>query len=81
MRRPEQWKKFSSNTNCDFDLIPIMLKHKLIQEVAIPKVCMKLYQNQAINESIGLLRTATFTLTLALESIMIQFQPYEIGKK
>ena len=28
-----------------------MLKHKLIQDVAIPKICMKLYQNQVINES------------------------------
>ena len=33
-----------------------MLKYKLIQDVAIPKICMKLYQNQAINESIGLLK-------------------------
>ena len=29
-------KKFSSNSNCDLDLIPIMLKHKLIKDVAIP---------------------------------------------
>ena len=50
-------KKFSSNSNCDLDLIPIMLKHKLIKDVAIPKICMKLYQNQAINKSIGLLTT------------------------
>ena len=48
-------KKVFSNSNCDLDLIPIMLKHKLIQDVAIPKISMKLYQNQAINESIGLL--------------------------
>ena len=50
-------KEFSSNSNCDLDFIPIMLKHKLIQDVAIPKICMKLYQNQSINESIGLLTT------------------------
>ena len=50
-------KKFSSNSNCDLDLIPIMLKHKLIKDVAIPKISMELYQNQAINESIGLLTT------------------------
>ena len=57
MRRPEQKKKISSNSSCDIDLNSIMLKHKLIQEVAIPKICMKLYQNQSINESIGLLTT------------------------
>ena len=57
MRRPEQRKKFSLNSNCDLDLIPIMLKHTLIQDVAIPKICMKLYQNQTINESIGVLTT------------------------
>ena len=31
-------KKFSSNSNSDLDLSPIMLKHKLIQDVAIPKI-------------------------------------------
>ena len=40
MRRPEQWKKFSSNSNFDLDFSPIMLKHKLIQGVARPKICM-----------------------------------------
>ena len=57
MRRPEKMKKFSSNSNCDLDLRSIMLKHKLIQDVAIPKIGMKLYQNQSINESIRLLTT------------------------
>ena len=66
-------KKNSSNNNCDLDLIPIMLKNKHIVDVAIPKICMKLYQNQAINGKHRtanniFLRTATFTLTLALES-------------
>ena len=28
-----------SDSNCDLDLSPIMLKHKLIQGVAIPKIC------------------------------------------
>ena len=46
-------KKFSSN----LDFSPIMLEHKLIQDVAIPKICMKLFQNQSINESTGLLTT------------------------
>ena len=32
---------------------PIMLKHKLIEDVVIPKICVKLYQNKSINESIG----------------------------
>ena len=50
-------KKVFSNSNFDFALNTIMLKHKLIQHVAIPKICMKLYQNQSINESIGLLTT------------------------
>ena len=49
--------KFSSNSNCNLDLSHIMLKHKLIEDVAIPEICMKLYQNQTINESIGLLTT------------------------
>ena len=35
-------KKVFSNSNCDLDLIPIMLKHKVIKDVAIPKMCMKL---------------------------------------
>ena len=43
MRRPEQWKKFSSNSNCDLDLIPIMLKHKLIKDVAIPMLSMNIF--------------------------------------
>ena len=30
-----------------------MLKHKLIQDIAILKICMKLYQNQSIYESRG----------------------------
>ena len=46
-----------SNSNCDLDLSPIMLKHRLIQDVAISKICIKLYQHQSINESIGLLTT------------------------
>ena len=49
-----------------------MLKHKLIQDVAIPKICMKFNQNQSINESSGLLNIflgiTTLILTLALES-------------
>ena len=35
-------KKFSSNSNCDLDLIPIMLKHKLINDVAIPMLSMSI---------------------------------------
>ena len=41
-------KQFSSNSNCDLDLGLIMLKHKLIPDVAIPKIYMKLYQNQSL---------------------------------
>ena len=47
-------KKLSFNSNCDLDLSPIMLNHKSIQDVAIPNICMKLYQNQSINDNIGL---------------------------
>ena len=47
--------KTSYNSNCDLDLSPIMLKHKLIQDIAILNICMKLYQNQSINESIRVL--------------------------
>ena len=50
-------KKVSSNSNCELDLNPIMLKHKLIQDVARLNIYMKLYQNESINESIGLLTT------------------------
>ena len=50
-------KKNSSNSNCDLDFSHTMLKHKLIQDVDIPKICMKLYQNQSINERIRLLTT------------------------
>ena len=35
-------KNFSSNSNCDLDLIPIMLKHKLIKDVAIPMLILSL---------------------------------------
>ena len=42
MRSPEQGKKFYSNSNCDLDLIPIMLKHKLIKDVAIPMLSMNI---------------------------------------
>ena len=42
MRRPEQLKKFSSNSNCDLDLIPIMLRHKLSKDVAIPMLSMNI---------------------------------------
>ena len=35
-------KKFSSNSNCDLDLIPIMLKHNLIKDVAIPMLGMNI---------------------------------------
>ena len=35
-------KKFSSNSNCDLDLIPIMLNHKLIKDVAIPMLSMNI---------------------------------------
>ena len=75
MRRPEQLKTFSSNSNGDLDLSPIMLKHKLIQDVAIPKLCMKLYQNQSINESIGLLTTYFYEepLTLAPRELKLKF--------
>ena len=41
----------------DPDYRAIMLKHKLIKDVAIPKIFLKLYQNQSINESIILLTT------------------------
>ena len=60
-------KKFSSYSNCDLGLSPIMLKHKIIQDVAIPKICMKLYQNQSINESIGLLTTSPRELKLEFD--------------
>ena len=33
-----QWE-LCSDSNCDLDLSPIMLMHKLIQGVAIPKIC------------------------------------------
>ena len=48
-------KKFYYNSNCDLDLSPIVLKHKIIQDVAIPKICIKLYQNQSINEQVHVL--------------------------
>ena len=50
---------FSYNSNCDHDtdLSPVMLKHKLIQDIAILNICMKLYQNQPINERIRVLTT------------------------
>ena len=35
-------KKVSSSSNCDHDLIPIMLKHKLIKDVAIPMLSMNI---------------------------------------
>ena len=35
-------KKFSSNSNCDLDLIPIMLKHKRNKDVAIPILSMNI---------------------------------------
>ena len=49
--------KVSSNSSCDIDLSPIMLNNKLIQDVAIFKIYMKLYQNQSMHESIGLQTT------------------------
>ena len=72
MRRPEQCKKFSSNSNFDLDLIPIMLKHKLIKDVAIPKICMVIsksgHKGKHRTANNIFLRTVTFTLALALES-------------
>ena len=41
-------KNVSFYSNGGLDLSPIMLKHKLFQDVAIPKICMKVYQNQSI---------------------------------
>ena len=35
-------KKVFSNSNCDLDLIPIMLKHKLIKDVAITLLSMNI---------------------------------------
>ena len=49
--------KFSYNSNCDLDLTPKMLKHKLIKDIAILNICMKLYQNQSIYESKTVLTT------------------------
>ena len=69
---------FSSNSNCDLDLIPFMLKRTLIQDVAISKICMKLYQNQAINESIRLLITYFYEqrlshFDLSLRELKLEF--------
>ena len=53
-----------------------MLKHKLIKDVAIPKISMKLYQNQAINESIGLLTTyfySDFHIDLSPRELKLEF--------
>ena len=55
-----------------------MLKHKLIKDVATPKICMKLYQNQAINESIGLLTTnfsknSDFNIDLSPRELKLEF--------
>ena len=71
-------KSFSSNNSCDLDLFSIMLKHKPTQAVAIPKICMKLYQNQAINESIGLLTfgwLVVLGLTALSDSISVYIGP------
>ena len=55
-----------------------MLKHKLIKDVAIPKISMKLYQNQAINESIGLLTTyfknSDFHIDLSPRELKLEFE-------
>ena len=54
-----------------------MLKHKLIKDVAIPKICMKLYQNQAINESIRLLqhisKNSDFHIDLSPRELKLEF--------
>ena len=54
-----------------------MLKHKLIQDVAIPKICMKLYQNQFINESITLLKhiskNSHFDIDLSPRDLKLKF--------
>ena len=54
-----------------------MLKHKLIQDVAIPKICMELYQNQSINENIGLLTTCSknshFHIDLSSRELKLKF--------
>ena len=53
-----------------------MLKHKLIKDVAIPKICVKLFQNQAINESIRLLTTSKnsdFHIDLSPRELKLEF--------
>ena len=35
-------REVSHVCNCDLDLIPIMLKHKLIKDVAIPMLSMNI---------------------------------------
>ena len=70
-------KKISSSSSCCLDLSPIMLKHKFIKDVAIPKMCIELYQNQPINESIGLLKhfskNSHFNIDISPRELKLEF--------
>ena len=39
-----------TNSHCDLDLDPIMLKPELVRGIVIPNTCVKLYRNWIINE-------------------------------